>query len=323
MLLKRLSRLTLAAMAVVMVSAAPALADSTMQMPMPSDQSAAPAAGSQGAAQAAGSLASLTPLYLTATMSGAQEVQVAGKPPVGDPDGSGTAQVEIKGSKIIFSFQWSGITAPTLGHIHEAAQGANGDIVVPFFTTPLPDTATAVAGAVTVTDAALVNRIRTNPSGFYVNLHTTAFPGGAIRGQLVPAGHRLDMLNVVSSGPERAFLAGDQEVQVAGQPKVGDPDGRAIAFIRPGANSIDYSFAWVGVTPTLGHIHQGAFGTNGPVVVPLFMSAVPSSIFALSGTAPNVDPALIAKIKAQPTAFYANLHTAEFPGGAVRGQLFP
>jgi CHRD domain len=317
----------LAVMAVALLGATPALADDhPMSMPMPSDQTTGSAATQPAASAAAypavNSITSRIPLFLTADLSGAQEVQVPGKPRVGDPDGHATAQVEVVGSKVIFSFRWSGISAPTMGHIHEGVKGVNGPIVVPFFTTAMPDTATAAAGAVTVNDPSIATGIRSNPSGFYVNLHTAAFPGGAVRGQLVPARHPLDLLNVVSGGPERAFLAGDQEVQVAGKPLVGDPDGRAIAFIRPGARSVSYSFAWVGVRPTLGHIHEGAFGANGPVVVPLFMTPVPSSIFALSGTAPNVDPELIAKIRDRPTDFYANLHTAQFPGGAVRGQLF-
>ena len=55
-----------------------------------------------------------------------------------------------------------------------------------FFGTPLPDTATATAaaGAVTVTDPKIAADILANPAGFYVNLHTADFPGGAVRGQL-------------------------------------------------------------------------------------------------------------------------------------------
>ena len=73
------------------------------------------------------------------------------------------------------------------GHIHQAPVGANGSIVVPLFVAPAPPTsarhikqsglATPIAGT---TGAALCQ----NPSAYYVNYHTTAFPGGAIRGQL-------------------------------------------------------------------------------------------------------------------------------------------
>jgi len=323
---KRILALPIAALALSLLGATPALAYDGHGVAAPVAAAPAPVAAAPSAssapAPAADSPLDVKPLFLTARLSGAQEVPVAGGPAVGDPDGEATALVKVKGARITFSFRWSGITAPTLGHIHAGAAGVNGPVKVGLFTEPMPATATAAAGAVTITDPQIAAAIRANPSAFYANLHSSQFPGGAVRGQLVALGQRADLLGVVRPGLLRAFLSGDQEVPVAGGPAVGDPDGRAIAFLRPNGDHVGYSLAWVGIAPTLGHIHQGKAGVNGPVVVPLFTEKVPSTVFALSGVVSNLDTALVQKIRRTPTDFYANLHTAEFPGGAVRGQLF-
>jgi hypothetical protein len=307
---KRFLALPIAGLALGLIGAAPAQAH----------DHGAPAAANNPVA--ATSPNAFVPRFFAARLSGANEVPVAGGPAVGDPDGRAVALVKVQGSRVTFSAEWTGITAPTLGHIHQGAAGVNGPVKVALFGTPLPDTATAAAGAVTVTDPKIADSIRANPGGFYVNLHTTAFPGGAVRGQLVALRGAADVLGVVHGASQRAFLSGDQEVPVAGGPAVGDADGRAVAFVRAGSNRVEYSLAWIGVTPTLGHIHQGRFGTNGPVKVMFFGTPVPDSIFALSGTVSNVDPALASRIRTSPRDFYVNLHSADKPGGAVRGQLF-
>jgi len=318
---KRILALPIAALALSLLGAAPAQAHDHSTTPSTTDTAGLAAAGPTSTTAAAPAALDFTPLFLTARLTGANEVPAPGQK-VGDPDGRATALVRVSGARVTFSFAWTGIGAPTLGHVHEGVAGVNGGVKVGLFTEPMPATATAAAGAVTVTDPAIATAIRANPAGFYLNLHTAEFPGGAVRGQLTPLGGRADILRIVRPGRVRAFLSGDQEVPVANGPAVGDPDGRAVAFLRARRSQVDYSFAWVGVTPTLGHIHQGKVGVNGPVVVPLFTEKVPSTIIALSGTVPNVDSALVAKIRKTPTDFYANLHTADFPGGAVRGQMF-
>jgi hypothetical protein len=291
-------------------------------MNMPS--SAPPAASTDTAADldAAIARARQSPVFLAADLSGRNEVPVAGQPAVGDPDGSATGIVRVQGNRVTFAFSWKNIGAPTLGHVHQGAAGVNGDVKVPLFTSPMPSTVNAAAGAVTVSDPAVADQLRSNPGGFYLNLHSKDFPGGAVRGQLHPLTRAADVLNLLKGGGARALLSGDQEVPVTGGPAVGDPDARAVSFIRPTGNRVDYSFAWLGVSPTLGHIHKAPFGANGPVVVPLFTTPIPSTIFAVAGTATGVDPALVNEIRSNPSEFYANLHSAEFPGGAARGQLF-
>lgn len=318
-----LAALPVAALAIGLAAAAPAQADgpnhghSTTVKALPAQSSQ-----SQSSREAKSPQVDAAPVFFTARLNGANEVPTPGGPAVADPDGRATALVRVKGSQVKFSIQYRNITAPTLGHIHQGKAGVNGDVRVTLFGTPLPATVTAAAGAVTVDDPAIADAIRKDPGGFYVNLHSKEFPGGAVRGQLEKLNRKADIFKVVKGGKLRAFLSGDQEVPVAGGPKVGDPDDRAVAFVRAKRTSVDYSLAFVGVTPSLGHIHQGKVGTNGDVKVSLLDTAVPATIVAVAGTVADLDADLIRDIRRNPENFYVNLHSAEFPGGAVRGQLF-
>jgi CHRD domain len=67
------------------------------------------------------------------------------------------------------------------GHIHEAPFGVNGDVVVPLFSGMNNAFVFVQHGEVFDDDAA---RVCADPAGFYVNYHTSRFPGGAVRGQL-------------------------------------------------------------------------------------------------------------------------------------------
>ena len=64
--------------------------------------------------------------------------------------------------------------------------------------------------------------------------------------------------------------------------------------------------------PTVAHIHDGAATTAGPPVVTLDPIA--------SGCA-SADDELTSAILANPAGYYVNIHNADFPAGAVRGQL--
>jgi hypothetical protein len=108
-------------------------------------------------------------------MTGGQEV------PKGSPTGSGTFAFQLLPSQrlVCFSLFWSKIGTPTASHIHKGPAGKSGPVVIVLFgTAPV-----AHSGCRTVAKS-LITAIGKNPSAYYVNVHTTKYPGGAIRAQL-------------------------------------------------------------------------------------------------------------------------------------------
>ena len=118
-----------------------------------------------------------------------------------------------------------------------------------------------------------------------------------------------------------ARLKGANEV-----PGPGDPDGRGRAFVRLGGGKACFVLQWSGIgAPTASHIHEGGGGPPGPVVVPFFQpgtnaASLPDTLSAVAGCV-DVDAGLARRIAANPRAWYVNIHTADFPAGAIRGQL--
>ncbi|MEA2124316.1 MAG: hypothetical protein QOI80_1098 [Solirubrobacteraceae bacterium] len=101
-------------------------------------------------------------------------------------------------------------------------------------------------------------------------------------------------------------------------PGPGDTDGRAKVKItlKKSAGKVCWRFRGIRniSEPAAAHIHAGAKGVPGPVTVPL------GGAFAKKGCTP-ADKSVIATIAAHPRRFYVNIHTSDFPDGAIRGQL--
>ena len=97
-----------------------------------------------------------------------------------------------------------------------------------------------------------------------------------------------------------------------------DPDGTGNATVVFNGNSVSYAITVNNVSPpTMQHIHIGAAGTNGIIVINLPGTWAGNS---LSGST-TADPAVVAQIHANPAGYYLNVHNGPCPGGVVRGQL--
>ena len=105
------------------------------------------------------------------------------------------------------------------------------------------------------------------------------------------------------------------------RPNPGDPDGSgfALVIIDPEAGTVRYAIFVANIeTPVAAHIHRGTSDVAGPVVVNFNPSFSNGSAV---GTVTAGNTPLLEEIISNPGAFYVNVHTADFPGGAVRGQL--
>ena len=154
--------------------------------------------------------------------------------PPGDPDGSGIAAVTIDiinstatGAEVCWDLSYSGITKPTLAHLHSGAPGEDGPILVPFV--PFAALGATSATGCTAASGVVAQQIVDDPANFYVDLHNGDFSGPALRGQLVigdpPAGeaHMLP-------APLRAY-----DSRLNAGPKIAAAETRTISL----ANGID------------------------------------------------------------------------------------
>ena len=111
------------------------------------------------------------------TLTGAAEV------PPADPDGSGTAWLTLNpgSGQVCWTIFVEDITLPaTAAHIHEAPAGVSGPVVIGL---SAPD-ATGWASGCTTADREEIIEIILEPEDYYVNVHNSDYPAGAVRGQL-------------------------------------------------------------------------------------------------------------------------------------------
>lgn len=241
-----------------------------------------------------------------ARLEGPQET-----PPNGAP-ALGTGSFTLTPYGLAFNITADGLTGAITGaHFYNGARGVAGGVVRTFlpaeFITP-----TTLAGVWKPTDGlpltpALVTELL--KGNLYVNLHTAAFPGGEIRGQVTLSG----------GIAETALPVGWQET-----PPVAT-SGRATAAMTLTDEGHVFRFSANDMSglPTSAHFHNAPVGVPGPVVRPIY---APETLGGQSADGvwktTDADPltaALLGEMVVE--NLYINIHTALWPAGEIRGQI--
>ncbi len=248
----------------------------------------------------------------------------------------------VNAAAVVFDIDYTVASAQTFTglHIHNAVSGVNGPVVI---NTGISGTSPVVvdggSGRISrtvnyaATDTAglrWVTGVLATPENYYVNIHTTTNPGGYMRGQLMAykASFR-PIMSPLSENPALPALdaigAALVEVEVNRDPATGN--------ITSGTVTFDVDFRFPGNTTFTGlHLHNGASGVNGPVVIDSGINGTTRSVTLPSGTGnifriAEIDStnttglAALTGIMADPAQYYINLHTTVNTGGAIRGQL--
>ncbi len=217
---------------------------------------------------------------------------------------SGRAAVTLDPASgaIVVQAQVVGLDDATQAHVHQAFAGANGAVIVPLVQDMTDVGHWSAAGA--TLNAAGLNAFASGQ--LYVNIHSPANPGGEIRGQILPEGVKVLVVE----------LSGAQEVPAVATNASGIASvtlDEAGALLTVHANSSGLSDA------SASHLHNAFGGTNGPVEIGLTQDGSNPDHWFVEQQ--SLDATQLAAILAGAT--YVNVHSPANPGGEIRGQVIP
>lgn len=235
-------------------------------------------------------------IQMTAYMSGDAEKQATA---VTTP-AIGVGNFSMEGNNFNYLITYRGLmAAPTASHIHGPFDSQTSGGVMKAFNTPI-GTNGYIIGTVTLSDT---QRDQVLNGLGYANIHTTLYPSGEIRGQVL----RTKYVATMTGAGER--------------PNPVTTSGSGSAIVNVYGNELFYSVNWTDLsgTATAGHIHLPATADQSasPVVFYNSITGASGSSTGSQVVGQNVLGAL-ADGKA-----YSNIHTAANPGGEIRGQFAP
>jgi hypothetical protein len=197
--------------------------------------------------------------------------------------------------------------AITASHLHIGAAGTAGGVAVDLSSNII---ANKIEGAFMVSAANASFMTDLAAGNIYINIHTAANPNGEIRGQLMKLGGALK------------FDARLDNMQVGGSTVPSDGHGVARLALAATLDAITYSIATSTLTSPIAsaHIHTGAAGTAGGVVVTLAAADAFGMITGTITPANGLTPMLISEmLKGN---LYINVHTNNNAAtGEIRGQI--
>lgn len=213
-------------------------------------------------------------------------------PTTGTGTGLGEFLVDPTALRVRYVVRTTGLSgAPSAAHIHTGAAGTNGGVAIDFGAASMN-----IVGTRPITSVADLEGGR-----WYANVHTAANPAGEVRGQILRPGEVLYI----------GRMTGAQEVP----PVTTTSTGSTAVIVSADRDRLTYDGAVTGFAPTMAHLHTGAAGASGGVVVTFDVTGM-----TFRGTnMPGVGSTLLGDLAAG--NIYANAHSAANPGGEVRGQM--
>jgi hypothetical protein len=221
-------------------------------------------------------------------------------PPNASPAfGSGTARLNVTRDTLFFNISWSGLLGSfTASHFHRGAAGVAGPVIHSITSDVVGNTAVGFWAGLAAQD---VNDLLSG--NLYVNVHTTVFPGGEIRGQVL-------------CDHDHVYMDGLNE----NPPNTSAATGSGIVYFSSGLDTLYFDLLWSPLSSsfTAAHFHRGVTGQNGPVIHAI-TSDVIGGTHAVGFWAGLTDRDVLDFLT---DSMYVNAHSTTFPGGEIRGQIY-
>ncbi len=218
---------------------------------------------------------------------------------------TGTATMQLMSDNSVkYTINVTGLAsgdALTAAHLHVGNVITSGGVILglnPVFT------GSTASGTIAAVRASLIDSLKDNANEIYFNVHSTQVPAGLVRGQLnigieMVADVVLNGANEVPAGTTAA--TGLATLRLTSDKKL---------YVKATVTNIEVLDALTGA-----HVHAGATGVNGPILVGFYSNAADFGTVKIIA----VNDANFASLKADP--IYVNVHSTTKPLGLIRGQI--